>query len=389
MMRWLLDDLRVAVRALTARPGRMVLMAAGPLLGVAVIVGSMGVLQSTTGHLREALRNLGTNLVVLEAGAGRMPPQAVERVASVSTVEGVAALGTVGAALVSAAPPMGELAVPPANQVVTADENLLTELEIGLRWGRPLRVSDESTRATAVVIGTSVARRLLLEGPDLRTVYVGGHAFAIVGVLETSPLYPDIDSAVMMPRSTAQEMFGAPPRPDRLLVRVEDGWVGATAEVLADTVTYGGATDLRVFVPSDLLAARTEIDRTLSGAVAGLGLLAMVVGGFGIANVMLISVIERRREIGVRRALGHLRIAIALQFLTESALVGLMGGVAGAVVGAMFVAAVAAARDWVVILDPLIVAGSVVAAAVLSLLAGAYPASRAARLQPLDALRAE
>lgn len=389
MIRWLLDDLRVALRAVATRPGRMLLMAAGPLLGVAVIVGSIGVLQSTTGQLREALRQLGTNLVVVDAADGRLSGEAAQRVARVATVKGVAAVGRVDAVSTSAAFPGGELAVPPANQVLTADSELFGELEVGLRSGRGLGAPDEMGSTTAAVIGDRVADRLLLEGPVPRTVYLGQSPFAIVGVLEPSVLYPEVDSAILIPTSTAAEMFGADPRPDTLLVRVEDGAVRATAEILADTVTYGAPANVRVSVPADLLAARTEIDRTLAGAVVGLGLLAMLVGGFGIANVMLISVIERRREIGVRRALGHRRAAIAVQFLTESAFVGLVGGVAGAALAVAFVAIVSAAKGWTVVLEAFVIAGAVGAATLMSVLAGVYPATRAARLQPLDALRGE
>jgi putative ABC transport system permease protein len=389
MLRSLLDDLGVALRSLVARPGRMVLMAAGPLLGVAVIVGSIGVLQSTTGEVRETLRRLGTNLAIVNVAEGRLPVEAAERAAMVPTVTGVTALGSVGGTVVSAAPPTGQLAVPPATQVLTADPELLEVLEIGLAWGRTLSDFDEEARTTAAVIGAGVAERLWLEAPDVGTLYLGEHPFGIVGVLERSVLYPDADSAVLIPAATAQEMFGADPRPATLLVRVEDGAERRTAGVLKDAVTYGAAVNLRVSVPTDLLAAQTEIDRTLAGAVLGLGLLAMVVGAFGIANVMLISVMERRREIGVRRAIGHLRGVIALQFITEAALVGLIGAAIGGALAAGFVMTVSAARGWTVVLDPLVIAGAVSAAVVVSLLAGVYPAVRAARLQPLDALRDE
>lgn len=389
MMRSLVDDLSVAIRSLVARPGRMMLMAAGPLLGVAVIVGSIGILQSTTGELRDALRRLGTNLVTVTVAEGRLPHEAAERAARVPTVDAVAALGSVGGTMVSAAPPTGQLAVPPANQVLTADPQLAGVLEIGLAWGRSLRGFDEEATITAAVIGGGVAERLGLESPEVRTLYIGGYPFAVVGVLERSVLYPEVDSAVLIPTSTAQQVFGADPRPAALLVRVEDGTERRTAGLLSDAVTYGAPLNLRASVPSDLLAAQTEIDRTLAGAVVGLGLLAMVVGGFGIANVMLISVMERRREIGVRRALGHTRGVIAFQFLTESGLVGLIGAGLGAALAAGFVVAISTARGWTVVLDPLVVAAAVAAAVMVSLLAGMYPAARAARLQPLDALRDE
>jgi putative ABC transport system permease protein len=367
----------------------MSLMAAGPLLGVVVIVGSLGMLQSTTGEVRARLRQLGTDLIMVDATEGRLPLEAVERVTALPTVTGVTALGNVTGAAVSAAPPTGELISAPANQVLTAGPELLEVLEIGSAWGRTLTNFDEASDTTAAVIGALVAERLWFEGDELRTVYVGGAPFAIVGVLESSPLHPQLDSSVLIPKSTAQEAFGSDIRPTSLLVRVEEGMERQTAAVLPDAVSYGAPVNLRVAIPSDLLAAQVEIDRTLSGAVVGLGLLAILVGSFGIANVMLIAVMERRREIGVRRALGHLRVLIALQFLTESALVGLVGALLGAVLAGGFVVALSAVRGWTAVVDPLIVAGAIAAAVGMAILAGVYPATRAARLQPLDALRAE
>jgi putative ABC transport system permease protein len=388
-MRSLIEGLGVALRGLFARPARMILMTTGPLLGVAVVIGAIGVLQSTTGEIREALRRLGTNLVTVQVTEGRLPPESAARVSQIPTAVGVTAMGAVGGASVSAAPPFDQLLLPPANQVLTTDPELLEVLEIGLVWGRTLTGSDEKAATTAAVVGARTASKLGLESPDVRTVYLGDHPFAVVGVLEPSLLHPLIDSAVLIPPTTAEELFGADARPTSLLVKVADGMERRTAEILADTVTYGAPINVRVFVPSDLLAAETEIDRTLAGAVVGLGLLAMVVGGFGIANVMLISVMERRREIGVRRALGHSRLVIALQFLTESAFVGVIGAVVGTALASAFVVAVSAAKGWVVVLDILVAAAAASAAVLVSVLAGIYPAARAARLQPLDALRNE
>jgi len=159
--------------------------------------------------------------------------------------------------------------------------------------------------------------------------------------------------------------------------------------MLSTVVTFGGPGSPTVRIPADLLAAQAEIDRTLAAAVLALGLLAMVVGSFGIANVMLISVMERRREIGVRRALGHQRRVIGAQFLVEATLVGVVGGLVGAAVGVGFTAALSAVRGWVPVIDLRLAAMAAAASVLITTLAGVYPASRAAHVEPLDALRAD
>lgn len=365
-------------------------MAVGPFLGVAVIVGAFGVLESTTGELRAELARLGTNLIIAEAeGSERLPAEATSRVARIPTVVGVSGFATVAGAGVAAADLPGADLAPVAQQILAADPDLLEIFDIDMALGRSLSPADEIAETMAVVVGMEVARELQVDPSQPQTIYLGSYPFAVVGVLEPSILYRPLDVAALIPKSTAARIFGTDPRPSTMLVRVQDGASRPTAELLATVITYGGPGSPTVIIPADLLSAQTEIDQTLAGAVWALGVLTIAVGGFGIANVMLISVLERRREIGVRRALGHLRTVIAAQFLLEAAVVGLLGALMGAAVGAGFVLLVARARDWVAVLDPIVMMSAIVAAVAVSILAGLYPSIRAARLEPLEALRSD
>ena len=382
----------VATRSLRVRPLRASLMAVGPMLGVAVIVGSVGIAASSKGELRDALDRLGSNLIVVEDGAasGGLPAEAGARVGTVPEVRGVAGYGTVRGTLVTSATEPSTSLQPLTGNVITPDAELLEVLELEASIGRGLGPPDEAHRLRSAVLGAGVANLLRVESGSVPPViYVGDYPFAVVGVLESSQLVPNIDISVMVPRSTAQELFGAAATPSTLLVRVTEGTTDAVAPILATVVTYGGPGAPQVSIPSDLLAARAEVDQTLAATVVALGLLAIAVGSFGIANVMLISVMERRREIGVRRALGHQRRVIGAQFVLEAALVGAAGSVAGAVLGVAFIAVFAWFRDWVPVVDLRLAAAAVLASIVITTLAGLHPARRAARVEPLDAIRAE
>lgn len=387
-MRALVDVLGVALGALAARPGRALLMAVGPLLGVAVIVGAIGVLTSTNGELRAALRDLGGNVAIVSGGDARLPVESAERVRGVNTVEHVGGAQTVvglSATTVEFAGSVGPVA---SNQVMVVDTQVLDVVDAELMWGRRLEAFDEDAATTAVVVGWEVAQQIPIAPESLQVLHIAGQPFGIVGVLERNILAGDLNRAVLIPRSTAQSLFGLEAGPTQLYVRIRDGAMAETATLLPTAVTFGERRVVQVSIPTELLEAQAAIDQTLAGSVIGIGLLSMVVGGFGIANVMLISVLERQREIGVRRALGHRRIAIAAQFLTEGTLIGLLGATLGAGVGTAFVAAIARTRDWTFDLEPRVVGGAAAAAVIVTILAALYPTIRAVRIQPLDALRA-
>ena len=387
------EVVEIATQGLRARPLRAVLMSLGPLLGVAVIVGAVGVLTSTKGELRAALDRLGSNVITVESGEGLgtavLPAEAGERVRSMPNVEGVAALGSVEGVTVEAAGDDGDLLDPIATRVLTAGPDLVDVLQLSKPFGRVIGPADESAVTRAAVIGGGVAEQIAFGAGAVPVIYVGDYPFAVVGVVETTALAPELHTAVLIPSTTAEVLFGTDPRPAKLIVRVSDGYAGRIAPLLATVVTFGGPGSPTVRIPSDLLAAQAEVDQTLTAAVLALGLLAMLVGSFGIANVMLISVMERRREIGVRRALGHRRTVIGAQFVVEAALVGVAGGVVGAALGIGFTALLSALRGWVLVVDVTLAAAAAGASVVITTAAGVYPAIRAARVEPLEALRAD
>ncbi|MEY3033776.1 MAG: hypothetical protein RLZ86_398, partial [Actinomycetota bacterium] len=197
------------------------------------------------------------------------------------------------------------------------------------------------------------------------------------------------DNAVFVPFSTVADDFldEDPVEPNKLYVRCETGTEDLTAEALSIAVGLGGPTQISSEIKSEALELAAESDRQLQLIVVSMGLLAIVVGGLGIANVMSISVIQRSAEIGIRRALGHTRRIIALQFLLEAVVVGVVGGVLGVLLGMFAIFVGVTAAGWVFVMAGWLAPAGVALAVIISVLAGSYPAVRAARLEPLETLR--
>jgi putative ABC transport system permease protein len=209
----------------------------------------------------------------------------------------------------------------------------------------------------------------------------------VVGILDAIELVPSLDNSVMIGLPVAESLFGHDGSASTIYVRTTPAQVDAVRSVLPATANPTAPTEVTVNRPSDALAARGVADRTLTALLLGLGAVALLVGGIGIANVMVVAVLERRTEIGVRRALGAARRHVLVQFVVEAAVLAALGGVIGAAAGAAITAAYASSSGWRVDLPVTVpLAGTVVALAV-GAVAGLYPASRAARLAPADALR--
>jgi putative ABC transport system permease protein len=384
------DVLRLGSLGLRTRRLRAALAALGIGIGIAAIVGVLGVSASSEADLLTQLGQLGNLLTV---GTGQsftgdvqpLPDTAVGMVRRIPPVRTVSAVGLVPGATVRRT-----AAVPKTDNggltVVAADPTLPGTLGIGLLSGAFLNPATD--RYPAVVLGSDAARSLGIAhaAPGVQ-VYLGGHYFTVVGILAPAAIAPEIDDAVLVGFPVARSMLAFGGHPTLLYVRTDPDQVSAVQSVLAVTANPAQPEAVQVVRPSDALVARAAARGAFTGLFFGLGAVALLVGGVGIGNVMVISVLERRSEIGLRRALGATRGQVGLQFLTESLVLSALGGVVGVVLGAIATAAYAITQHQPIVLPPTVLAIGPGAAIAVGLVAGMWPALRAARLAPTEALR--
>jgi putative ABC transport system permease protein len=266
------------------------------------------------------------------------------------------------------------------------DLSLLRTLQGSVYRGQWLNAA--SARYPAVVLGWVAAQRLGVVDLDRPTqVYIGGRWYTVVGVLQSLPLAPEIDRSALIGLPVAQDQFLASDAPDTVYVRSAPNHVLSTENVLPRATNPQHPEQANVSRPSDALAARAAAQDAFTSLFLGLGAVALLVGGVGIANVMVISVLERRSEIGLRRALGATRALVAVQFLAESLFLSLLGGLGGVSLGAAATWVYAQIQGVPVVVPAIAITGGLGAALLVGAVAGLYPATRAARLSPTEALR--
>jgi putative ABC transport system permease protein len=253
-----------------------------------------------------------------------------------------------------------------------------------MRRGRFL--NEATATYPVVVLGATAARRLGIHRPGVN-VWLGDRWFTVAGILAPVTLDPDLDSAALIGFPVAEDLFDTDRSPTTIYVRTAEDRVESTRALLAATSNPEHPEEVEVSRPSDALAAEAAAKSAFTGLFLGLGAVALLVGGVGIANVMVISVLERRSEIGLRRALGATRRHISAQFLTESLLLAVLGGVAGTALGAGVTAVYAFSQDWPAVVPLVALFGALGASLAIGAVAGLYPATRAARLAPTEALR--
>jgi putative ABC transport system permease protein len=238
------------------------------------------------------------------------------------------------------------------------------------------------------VLGDVAAERLGISSLDTPTnVWIGGEWFTVVGIMAPLELSPDLDRSALVSLSAAETYLEDDLVPSTIYVRTDPASVDDVRNVMAATVNPENPEQVEVTRPSDALEAREAAESALTNLFLGLGAVALLVGGVGIANVMVISVLERRGEIGLRRALGATKRHISVQFLGESLLLAGIGGLGGVLLGSAVTAAYAWFQGWGVLIPMIAVVGGIVAALVIGAVAGLYPARRAARVSPTEALR--
>ena len=313
-MNRLREILGVALAGLGARKVRTALIALGPMLGVASIIAAVGMSQSAKGDLRAKLQKLGTNLIVVEAsdtfgGASgsqaKLPKEAVQRAYRVPMVEKVAPVVELSNIQVSPTQESQDYFSTLPVAVRVADTNLPAVLGAKLRVGRWLDDADATTGTRAAVIGSDLAKNFTYLNDEIRTIRLNGIDYAVVGVLDPVDLVPAANSSVYIPHVAAKRDFDADPEPTTMYVRVRNGTTDRAKSMLPVAIALGGDETVTTTVPSSLLQAEAQVDKTLQAVVIAMGALALVVGGVGIANVMSISVIQRSSEIGIRRDRPH------------------------------------------------------------------------------------
>ncbi|WP_350273900.1 ABC transporter permease [Kribbella sp. HUAS MG21] len=382
---------RVGLSGLRSRPVRLVLSALGIAIGIAAMVSVLGISASSRAALDELLSRFGTNLLTVKPGQtlfgepAVLPPESVAMIGRIGPVQTVSATGEVAVKVYRTdkvpAEQSGGIAV------------LAARTDLPAAVGATVATGNWLTTATAqypaVILGATTARRLGIDQVTPETlVWLGDRWVNVIGILEPVPLAPELDTAALIGWPAAQQYFGFDGAPTTVYERSGEDSVDAVRDVLARTANPENPDQVEVSRPSDALAAQHATDETFTALLLGLGAVALLVGGVGVANTMIISVLERRGEIGLRRALGATRGHIRVQFLAESLLLSGLGGVAGLLLGAAITGGYAISQGWPIAVPLTGLAGGLGATLLIGAVAGLYPAVRASRLDPAQALSA-
>ncbi|MER6461976.1 ABC transporter permease [Streptomyces sp. NPDC001288] len=385
------DLMRLGVNGLSTRPLRAVLSAAGIAIGIAAMIAVIGISSSSQAELNAELNKLGTNLLVVVPGENPdtnlkvpLPTPAVQTIARAPGVDSASGV----AELVDVYTYRNEHVDPAETNsltVLATDTRLLHTLKATLHRGGWLDRAPD--RYPTAVLGKDAAARLGVTGPG-EQVWIGDQYFTVLGILDPVPLAPDLDTSVLVTNKSAQRYLGYDGHPTRIFERSSDALVTTVRGLLARAANPENPQYVGITRPSDALKARQAANASFTGLLVGLGAVALLVGGIGVANTMVIAVMERRGEIGLRRSLGAARRHISRQFLVEALLLSCLGGLTGAALGSAVTAGYAASQGWPTVIPLLALAGGVGATALIGMIAGLYPALRAARTSPTVALAA-
>jgi putative ABC transport system permease protein len=384
------DLIPVGTIGLRTRRVRAALSMLGIGIGIAAMVAVLGVTRSSQADLLARIDALGTNLLTVSGGRINDVETPLPDTASgvIARLDGV--LSAAATAQLANVHPYRSDRIEPNRHgglaVRATDPALLSTVDARLTSGTFLNAA--TSRYPTTVLGHVAAQKLgirdLTGGPR---VWLGGYWYTVIGTLAPLELAPELDHAALIGLPVAAQHFRYDGHPTQIYVRAQTGQTLDVARLLPRATDPRSPSRVYVNRPSDALAARLAVADSTTNLFLGLGAVALLVGGIGIANVMVVSVLERRTEIGLRRALGAARPHITAQFLVESVLLGLAGGVTGVFLGAVVTFLLAYRNGWQPLIPPGAIGIGLVAAIAIGALAGLYPALRAARLSPTDALR--
>jgi putative ABC transport system permease protein len=384
------DLARLASVGLRTRRVRAALSALGIAIGVAAIVAVLGLSASSQAGLLSEIDRLGTNLLDVTNGqtlfgqTAELPDAAPAMIARIGPITQVQYTGSVN----------GDVFRSPLIPAIDTNAISISAASLGLphavgttvRQGSYLNAATE--REPVVVLGAAAAQRLGIDRVFAgERIWLGGMWFYVAGILNSAALAPEIDSSVLVGFPAAERYLDFDGHPSEIYVRAQNSQVDAVDDILAATADPEAPSNVDVSQPSAALVARADAQGAFNDLFLGLAAVALLVGAVGVANIMIIGVLERRSEIGLRRALGATKANIRTQFLSEAILLALLGGIVGVLAGILATAIYASTKDWAVVIPPLAWGGGLAAAIAIGAIAGLLPAVRAARMSPTEALR--
>lgn len=384
-----------------ARPGRTVLTVLGTVLGIAALVSTLGLAKTAGNQIVTRFDALAATSVTVEIRTqgfslsgteheSHIPWDAEDRL---TRLNGVVAAGTeslvdTNSELVKSVPindPLGQSEF--SIDVYAASPGLFDAIGATLATGRFYDTGHNERQEPVAILGPGAARRLNISRVDQQpAIFIGDTTLVVVGILSDTQREPVLLDAIIIPNNTARHLFNLT-APAEVQIRTEIGAAQLIGQQAAIALSPNDPSLLRVTVPPEPKAVKEQVESDVNTLFLVLGAVALLVGAIGIANVTLVSVLERVGEIGLRRAVGATRRHIAAQFLAESAAMGLVGGLIGASIGVLIIVAVSATRQWTPVLDPWVPLAAPIVGATTGLIAGLYPSWRAASLEPIDALR--
>ena len=383
------DLARLSAVGLRTRKLRSGLCALGIAIGVAAIVAVLGLSSSAQAGLLSEIAQLGTNLLVVQNGqspsgqAVELPAAAPSMIARVGPVTQVDETGSVSGNVYRS--PLIPAIDTNALSIEAASLGLLHTVGSGVAEGSYLNAA--TAQEPLAVLGAAAAQRLGIDRVfSGERIWLDNMWFYVSGILHPAALVPAIDSSVLIGFPAAEHYLGFDGRPSSIYVRAATSQVEAVDNVLAATANPENPGEVDVSQPSAALVAQADAQGAFGGLFLGLGAVALLVGAVGVANIMVISVLERRAEIGLRRALGATKGHIRVQFLSEAVALALIGGAVGVGAGALSTAVYASSKSEAIVIPALAWAGGIGAAILIGAVAGLWPALRASRMSPTEAL---